>query len=486
MAVTQELHYAPIRQLANLLQTGQISARELLQVQLSRIEAVNPLVNAVVSIDAERAMAAAARADQQRASGAALPVLHGVPCAFKDTHATAGLRTTFGSPLLREHIPVADDLIVQRMLAAGVVTVGKTNVPEFAAGSHTFNPVFGVTRNPYDLSRSAGGSSGGAAAALAAGMVPVAEGSDLGGSLRNPASFCNVVGLRPTAGRVPDWPSTSYWDTMAVSGPLGRTVDDVALLLSVIAGPDPRVAHSLDDPGRDFAHVGDLDLTGVRVAFSADLGAAVPVEPAVQAVLTGAARTFAELGCVVEEDCIDFGGAEEVFRTLRAWAFAAGSQHLLREPRELVKASLRWNIEQGLGLTGQDVARADAQRNVIFQRAREFFSRYDVLLLPTSQVVPFDADDEYPQQVAGIAQQTYLDWMRSCYLVTVTGCPALSVPAGFSPDGLPVGVQLVGPHRAERDLLRIGRQFERATGAGTRRPTFVGVPARGPAPPADR
>ncbi|MFE0025426.1 amidase [Amycolatopsis sp. NPDC059021] len=458
------------RELADRLRTREVSAREVTQAHLDRIEQVNPQVNAVVTRTAESALSAAAAADERLAAGEDVGPLHGIPMAHKDSHETAGIRTTYGSPLLADYVPERDELLVERLRAAGVITIGKTNVPEFAAGSHTFNPVFGLTRNPYDPTRSAGGSSGGAAAALACGMHPLADGSDMGGSLRNPASFCNVVGFRPSPGRVPDWPRAMGWTTMAVKGPMARTVADAALLLSVMAGPDPRDPTSLETPGSVFAQPLEADPRGLRVAWSPDLGGSLPVDPAVAAVVERAARTFEDLGCHVERDCVDFTGADEVFRTLRAWSFA--QTHA--EHRDRLKATLAQNVGEGLRLSGVDIARAEVLHTALFHRTREFFERYDVLLLPVSQVPPFDAELEYPASVDGVPMEDYLGWMSSAYFVSATGSPALSVPAGFTPDGLPVGVQLVGAHRAELSVLRAGHAFEQATRFADRRPGLLG------------
>lgn len=389
--------------------------------------------------------------------------------AHKDTHDTAGIRTTYGSPLLADNVPERDELVIERLKAAGVITLGKTNVPEFAAGSHTVNPVFGATRNPYDLGKSAGGSSGGAAAALACGMQPLADGSDMGGSLRNPASFCNVVGFRPSPGRVPGLPDPPAGSTLAVQGPMARTVADAALLLSVLAGPDPRSPAAVAEPGSVFSGPLDRDLRGLRVAWSPDLGGAVPVERAVRDVLEPAVRVFFDLGAIVGEDCPDLSGAEEVFRTLRAWRFGLELGPLLAH-RDRIRPDLVRNIEQGLGLTSADIAEAEALHTILLHRVREFFERYDILLLPVSQVPPFDVDLEYPREIAGDPMHTYLDWMRSAYLISATGCPALSVPGGFTTAWLPVGLQIVGPHRADRLVLEVGHAFEQATGFGTVRP----------------
>jgi amidase len=391
------------------------------------------------------------------------------------------MRTTHGSPLFADHVPGEDELLVSRIQQAGAIRIGKTNVPEFAAGSHTFNPVFGATRNPYDRSRSAGGSSGGAAAALAAGLQPLADGSDMGGSLRNPASFCNVVGLRPTPGRVPTYPAPNLWDTLGVPGPMARTVRDVALLLSVMAGPDRRCPTSLDTPGTTFRGMpAPAGLRGLRVAWTPDLGGRVPVEPDVLAVLEPQLQVFRDLGATVVEDCPPLDGAEEVFRTLRAHEFDLGLGELLDSHPDQLKPAVAWNIRQGRKLSPADLAAAAASRSRLHVAAAEFFDRYDLLLAPVSQVAPFPVEWEYPHTVAGQPQHSYLDWMRSAYFLSVLGVPALSVPAGFTPGGLPVGLQLVARPRAEAALLRAGAAYEAATGHGRTRPALPSVPSERP------
>jgi amidase len=468
-----ELFYRSAVELAGLIRAHEISARELVELHLDRIACTNDQVNAIVTLCPERALAEAAEADAALARGEDVGPLHGLPLAVKDTHATAGLRTTSGSPLFAEHVPAEDELVVARERAAGAIVVGKTNVPEFAAGSHTFNPVFGVTRNPYDLGRSAGGSSGGAAAALACGMVPLADGSDMGGSLRNPASFCNVVGFRPSPGRVPSHPAAAPWATMGVQGPMARTVEDVALLLSVQAGPDARSPIALDEPGAAFRPPLGADVRGLRLGWSPDLGGSVPVDPAVVEVLERSVGVFEDLGGTVERACPDFSGAEEVFRALRAWQFDLMLGQLRDRHGDRMKPSLVWNIDEGRRLRGSDLARAEVLHGELYHRVRRFFEEFDALLLPVSQVPPFPAELEYPATVADEPQQTYLDWMRSSYFVSATGCPALSVPAGFTADGLPVGLQIVGAHRADLAVLRLGSAFERVTGFGERRPALA-------------
>jgi amidase len=451
------------REQASAVRSGAISARELLELHLARIAERNPELNAIVSLDEERARLGADEADRALASGAEVGPLHGLPFAFKDTHAVAGWRTTYGSTLYAEHVPDADELLVERVRRAGVVVIGKTNVPEFAAGSHTFNPVFGTTLNPVDPTKSAGGSSGGAACALASGMVPLADGSDMGGSLRNPASFCGVVGLRPSLGRVPEWPLYNQWETTSVGGPMARNVGDLALLLSVMAGPDPRAPHALGDPGSTFAPPLAGTLAGLRVALSTDLGGAFEVDDEVAGIVAASAAVFSGAGALVSAAHPDLAEADDTFRTLRAWHLQAKLGVRLGESPGSFKESLADNIRLGETLSGADVARAYTQRTALSERMRHFFTSYDVLVLPVSQVPPFPADQEYPSAINGRPMETYLDWMRSAYLITVTGCPAISVPAGHTRDGLPVGIQIVAPHGADRRLLEIAAAFEAAT-----------------------
>lgn len=470
--MTDDLVDRPSTELAGLLARGELSARELLAACVDRIERVNPSVNAIVTLDVEGATAAAAAADDRFTRAGPTGPLHGLPVAHKDTHLTGGMRTTSGSPLMAEHVPVADELVVARIAAAGAIRLGKTNVPEWAAGSHTVNPVFGATHNPYRPGRSAGGSSGGAAAALATGMVPVAEGSDMGGSLRNPAALCNVVGFRPTPGRVPTHPAPLARQTLSVQGPLGRTVADAALLLSVLAGPDPRAPLSLQDPGSAFAPPLRADLAGLRVAWAPDLGGRIPVDAPVAAVVAGAAGVLEGLGARVEPDCPDLDLADDVFGTLRAWLFLVGLGPVVDRDPQRVKATIRDNVARGRALSVADLGRATQRQSALHELVVGFFGRHDVLVCPTVQVEPFEVGLEYPTEVAGVAQPDYLGWMRSCTLVSATGCPAVSVPAGFTPDGSPVGLQIVGAPRADRTVLEVAAAFEAVTGHGLRRPTL--------------
>ena len=462
--------------LAGMLRRREVSAREVIAAHIARIEALDGAVNAVVTRCFDTALAKAADADAALARGQSTGLLHGLPVAHKDLFDTAGVRTTYGSPLFAENVPSRDALVVQRMSAAGAISLGKTNVPEFGAGSHTVNPVFGATRNPFDLTRSAGGSSGGAAAALAARMICLADGSDLGGSLRNPASFCNVVGLRPSPGRVPDWPFSDVADVLGVAGPMARTVADVALLLMVLSGPDPRVPLALDaappvaEPDQ-IAGLLERDLRGVRVAWSADLG--LPVEPAVLETLAPARQLLADLGCEVIEAAPDLSGADFVFRTWRAFRFATNLGPLLRQHPGQIGPNVTWNIERGLELSVADLGRATLWQAALAERVSAFFDSYEVLACPVTQVVPFDVTLDWVHDIDGHPQHTYLDWMASAYLISVTGLPAISVPAGFTADGLPVGLQLVGRRRADWALLGVARAVEAATGHGRTVPPLL-------------
>jgi amidase len=468
-----DLYWWTARDLAAAVARRELSAREVVAAHLERIDAVNGEVNAVVSLRPEAALREAEDADRRMAAGYPQGRLHGLPIAIKDLEDTAGIRTTYGSRAFADHIPQRDSLLVQRLRAAGAIVIGKTNTPELGAGSHTFNEVFGTTRNPYDLSRSAGGSSGGAGAALASGMLPIADGSDHGGSIRNPASFNNVVGLRPTPGLVPDpSPSGDVWDVAAVVGPLARNVGDLALLMTAIAGPDPRDPLSPGADPRAFADLAPADLRGLRVAWCPDVGG-LPVEPAVRAVLDEARDRFAAEGAHVEEVALDDVGAaaDLAFEALRALGFARGVfDELPAAAREQLKATIIWNAEQGRALDGLTIARAQAARGTVFRRVRALLEDYDVLVAPAAQVVPFAAEIEYPTHVDGVEMPHYLGWMRACSRLTVSAHPIAAVPGGFTPEGLPVGLQLLGAYRGDRRLLEIAAGWEAATQFGTRRP----------------
>jgi amidase len=461
-----DIPFTPARKLARLIHSRKISVAEVMRAFIAQIERTNPEVNAIVTFLPEQALKEAKALDRKKSEK---PPLAGLPIAYKDLVATKGIRTTLGSLVYKDNVPKEDALLVERLKAAGAITLGKTNTPEFGAGSNTFNRVFGATRNPYDPSKTAGGSSGGAAAAVACGMLPFADGSDLAASLRNPGNYCNVVGFRPTPGRVPSYPAANAWDTQPVIGPIARTVADAAFLLSAMAGPDRRAPVSIAEPGSTFAKPLKRSFKKVRVAWTKDFGG-LPVEPEVTAVLEAQRKVFTSLGCVVEEACPDFSGATEAFETLRAMSFAMRFAPLLKTHRSELKDTVIWNIEQGLALDGAKIARAETLRTGLYQRLRAFLEKHEFLLGPVNQLPPFPVDTEYPTEIAGVKMTNYLDWMKSCYYITITSHPAISVPAGFTTDGLPVGLQIVGRYRDDFGVLQLAHAFERETQVFATRP----------------
>jgi amidase len=463
--------YTPARELARRVREREVSCRELMTAYLARIDGCNPHVNAICTqIPEEQALALADEADRCRGRGDELGPLHGLPIAIKDLSATRGIRTTMGSPILADNVPEQDSLLVQRVKEAGMLVVGKTNTPEFGTGSHTFNSLFGTTRNPHNLEKSAGGSSGGSAAALASGMLPLADGSDMGGSLRNPASFCGVVGLRPSLGRVPHWPGVMAWQCrLGVEGPMARDVEDCALFLSVLAGPDERDPLSIQEPGATFAQALQTDFRGARVAWGGDLGQTV-VAREVKEICEASLGAWEAAGFRVEHAHPDLSGAMESFKVLRAAYYAEFGAPLLSEHRELMKDTVIENIETGLNLTGRDITRADAVRTRLYSNLLAFFEDHDFLVLPAAQVLPFDVETEWVDEIDGQPLSSYLDWMSICCVITPFGLPAISVPCGYSASGLPVGLQIVGRPRADLEVLRAARALEQVIGPGRRPP----------------
>ncbi len=467
-----EICFLTAAELARRIRAKEVSAVEVMEAHLAQIARINQRVNAIVTLQPEQAMRQARAADEALARGAQAGPLHGLPIAHKDLFPTKGIRTTFGSPIFKDFVPDQDALIVERLRRAGAITIGKTNTPEFGAGSQTYNPVFGATLNPYDLTKTCGGSSGGAAVALACGMLPIADGSDMGGSLRNPANYCNVVGLRPSPGRVPSWPAEVGWFPLTVDGPMARTVQDTALMLSAIAGPDARSPIAIAEPGLRFAQPLERDFTGVRIAWSRDLGG-LPVDPRVTAVLDAQRHVFEALGCAVADEEPDWSGADEAFKAWRAWHFELTRGVLLDTHRDLLKDTVIWNIEAGKQITGPELGEAERKRTRLYHRVRRFMEQYEFLVLPVSQVPPFDVNQPYIREINGVPMETYIDWMRSCYYISVTGLPAISVPCGFTPEGLPVGVQIVGRHQDDWGVLQLAYAFEQATGFWKRRPPVI-------------
>jgi len=460
-----DLCFTPATSLARMLRARKVSAVEVTKAFIAQIERHNPKLNAIVTFLPDQALAAAKALDRRKAS----TLFGGLPIAYKDNVQTKGIRTTFGSPIYRDHVPAEDHLIVERLSAAGAITLGKTNLPEFAAGSQTFNSIFGATKNPYDPSKTCGGSSGGGAVAVACGMLPFADGGDLAASLRNPASYCNVVGFRPTPGRVPAWPAANAWNTLSVLGPLARTVGDTALLLSAMAGPDPRSPVSIVEPGSIFRNPLKRSFKKARIAWSRDLGG-LPVEPRVTKVLEAQRKVFASLGCAIEDAEPDFSGATEAFETQRALGFLQSYGEFYRTRRNDLKDTVQWNVEQGMRLTPEQLARATALRSQLYERMRAFLDRYDFLVCPVNQLAPYSVDVEWPREIAGTKLANYLDWMKSCYYITITSHPAISVPAGFTPEGLPVGLQIVGRYRDDFGVLQLAHAFESETQVWKRRP----------------
>ncbi|HEV2611515.1 MAG TPA: amidase [Noviherbaspirillum sp.] len=467
--MTQDICFMSAAEMAAHIRKGELSARDIMQAHLARIEQANPALNAIVTLHAEEALQAALAADEAQARGETLGPLHGLPVAHKDLILTRGMRTTFGSKVHEHFVPPRSALMVERQQQAGAISIGKTNTPEFGAGSQTFNAVFGATRNPYDLSRTCGGSSGGSAVALAAGMVPLADGTDMGGSLRCPANFCNIVGLRPSVGRVPTVPAQNAWGSLSVSGPMARTVEDVALYLSVMAGPDARDPLSIEEDGARFRAPLARDMKGIRIAWSRDVGG-LPVDRRVVEIIDRQRAVFEQLGCIVEDATPDFRDAHDIFMALRAYGFELQLGSVMDQHPGVLKDTVVWNIEMGRKLTASQLARAEKLRTALFERMHRFMQDYDFIVMPVNQVPPFDIEQPYVTEIDGVTMESYIDWMRSCYYITVTTHPAISVPCGFTDDGLPVGLQIVGRHRGELALLRMAYAFEQATGVGKRRP----------------
>lgn len=461
--MTSDLIFFTTTELAQKIKNKEVTAVEVLQAHLEQIEAVNPTVNAIVTYLPELAMEIAQHADEKLLRGDEIGVLHGLPIAHKDLVDTQGIRTTYGSPVYKDNVPEADALIIERLKKAGCVTLGKTNVPEFGAGSQTFNPVFGATYNPYDLSKTCGGSSGGAAVALATGMIPIADGSDMGGSLRNPASFCNVVGFRPSPGRVPQYPKMNGWANLAVHGPMARTVQDVALMMQAIAGYDDRSPIAIHESASIFAQPLDRDFKDIRIAWSPDLGE-LAVDPQVINTIEKQLSVFTDMGCHIENTHPDFRDAYDIFQTLRAWGFELSFADRFAEfGEDQFKDTIRWNVEQGKNLTASQISRTEVKRTELYHRVREFMQTYEYLLLPAVQVPPFPVDEPYPTEINGQKMNSYIDWMMACGYITVTGLPTISVPCGFTDDGLPIGLQIVGRPHADFEVLQLAYAFQEAT-----------------------
>ena len=474
-ASPRDLTFTSATTLAALYRAGKASPVEVMQAVLDRIDRVNPRVNAIVTLARESALDEARRATARlRRRGAAIPPLLGIPVGIKDVTATRGLRTTHGSKLFEDHVPDADALVVERLRAAGAIVIGKTNTPEFAFGPNTVNALFGATKNPWDLGRTAGGSSGGSAAALATGMCPLAEGTDLGGSLRGPASFCGVVGFRTTPGLIPRFPSVLAWDTYSVEGPMARSIADVALMLSVMAGPDDRAPLSYRVDVRDFVRaVKAPSVKGWRLAWAPDLGGQVEIEDEVREVCESAVGGFRSLGARVEEACPDMSDVPETVRLTRALLMVARHADKLPEWRAVLQEGLVENTEQGLALSAREIAEGELLRTRQWQRVREFLADRDLLLTPTAAVPAFPIEHPHVMEVNGRPVGKAMARSLLTYAFSVLGLPAISIPCGFTKSGLPVGLQIVGKRRGEAAVLRAAAAFETARPWAGRTPPVV-------------
>lgn len=453
----QELIKATACAIVDQLNAGTVTPLELLDVLEARIAAVDGQVNALPTLCFDRARSAAKELMKKPLGSRG--ILAGMPVPIKDLTSVAGVRTTQGSRIFQDVIPAKSNILVERLEDNGALVYAKSNTPEFGAGANTFNDVFGATLNPWDLSRSAAGSSGGAAAALASGTAWLAHGSDMGGSLRNPASFCGIVGLRPSIGRVAKTPTVALARTLSVEGPMARTVEDLALMLDAMSGEHPADPLSLPLLPNSFRSAVRSGVKPKRIAYSPDLGV-TPVDPEVVAITRAAARRFEEAGVIVEEACPDLREAHECFHVLRAYDFAMSKAVLLRDKRDMLKPEVIWNIEEGLKLKVEDIARAEDQRVAMAARAYEFFQTYDLLLCPATIVPPFPIEQRYLAECNGTKFDNYVQWLAIVYAITLTCCPALSLPCGFTAGGLPVGLQMVGPPRGEAPLLAGARLLE--------------------------
>jgi len=459
--------------LSQMIASKQVKPSEVMEAYLARLSLVNPAVNAIVSSKAPDELITEAKAMDDMAVGG---WLHGIPMAVKDLVSVRGITTTFGSPIHRDNVPAADDLVARRLRAAGAIFTGKTNTPEWGHGSHSFNPVFGVTRNPYDLTRTAGGSSGGAAAALASHMLPVADGSDMMGSLRNPAAFCNVYGFRPSWGLVPDDAGgDTFMATMATDGPMARTVEDVARLLETLAGENPQTPFGR--PRAAYAQHLDIEMRGMRIGWLGDWGGAYPLEPGIEELCASGLAVLEGLGAIIEPLAPPFPADElwDSWTRLRGFLNAGAKGALLADPstRDLLKPETQWEIEFGQTITAAQVYAASVTRSRWYAAAAALFERYDALIMPSAQVWPFPTEWRWPQSINGRAMDTYHRWMEIVVPVSLIGLPALAVPCGFGASGLPMGMQIIGPNGADAKVLAIGQQYHRATQWPQKRPPVM-------------
>ncbi len=447
-----------IKEMKELISSGEINSEELVSIHIDQIEKFDSKTNAVCTFTPDFALENARKIDKNKDYN---KPLSGIPILIKDLNKTAGIRTTMGSRIYSDFIPKDDDLVVQKIKESGALILGKSNVPEFGAGSHTFNDVFKTTFNPYDLSKTAGGSSGGAGVALAMRMVPMAQGSDMGGSLRNPAAWNNVVGFRTSIGTIPQLPADITYNMMSVNGPMARNIDDLSILLSCMAGYDNRIGNSINEPSERFLDIKLPDPKKIKIAFTHNLGI-YPVSQEIKEAFSSSIEIFSKIGFIMEESFPNLENVDNVFQTYRAYTYAdAHKEHIVKN-RNLMKDTIIWNVEKGLELKGTDLALAESQRSVIDQNIAEFFEKYDFLVLPSTSVLPFDKNIEYIKEIDGVELETYIDWMGLCYAITATGCPSISIPGGFI-KGLPTGIQIVGKKLDDLNVLRIAKIFEEET-----------------------
>ena len=447
-----------IKEMRKLIISGDISSEELVNIHIDQINKFDSKTNAVCTFTPDFALNIAREQDKSKKFD---QPLSGIPILIKDLNKTEGIRTTMGSRIYSDFIPEEDDLVVKKIKDSGALILGKSNTPEFGAGSHTFNDVFETTLNPYDLSKTAGGSSGGAGVALAMRMVPVAQGSDMGGSLRNPAAWNNVVGFRTSIGTVPQLPADITYNMMSVNGPMARNIDDLSVLLSCMAGYDNRIGNSINEPSERFLDLKLPDPKKIKIAYTNDLGI-YPVSQDIKEAFNKSIEIFSKLGFIMEETFPDLENVDNIFQTYRAYTFAnAHKEHIVKN-RDLMKDTLIWNVEKGLELKATDLALAESQRSVLDQNIAGFFEKYDFLVLPSTSVLPFDKNIEYIKEIDGVELETYIDWMGLCYAITATGCPSISIPGGFI-KGLPTGIQIVGKKLDDLNVLRIAKIFEDET-----------------------
>ncbi|MSO75229.1 MAG: amidase [Alphaproteobacteria bacterium] len=469
--MSHDLYRMTAAEAVRRLKAGEVSPSALVEAAFARIAETDKHLNALPTLCPERALAHAGRIEDENRRKVSRPPawLGGLPVSIKDLMPVAGVRTTFGSPIYADHVPATSDILVEILEANGAIVIGKSNTPEFGAGASTFNEVFGKTHNPWNVAKSCAGSSGGAAVSVAVGQVWLAHGSDLGGSLRTPASFCSIVGLRPSPGRVPRGPVSLPFSSLLVNGPMARNVPDVALFLDAMTVDHPRDPLALPPPTTSFAQSVREARPPRRIAYSRNLGQ-FPVDKEVAEICAGAVRHFTDMGAIVEEADPDLHDAVEIFQVLRAAKFAAERAGLLRTHRDRLKPEVIWNIEKGLTLDGEAIGRAEIARGALYDRVCRFFARYDLLVCPTAIVPPFDVDVRYVEEVDGVRFDNYVGWIGITFALTLTACPVLSLPAGFTASGLPVGLQILAPPRADAAALAAAALFEQASGIAKRLP----------------